>query len=77
MIIDPQGLTPVEWCDRMVNELKTFGQFQVLTPSGNWQDWATQLLYQPKLDKFKIPHPQDFSSFEEWAMRFNEVVQIK
>lgn len=72
-MIDPTGMTPREWTDRMALLLR-------VTPlkierDEDWRVWARHVLQDPNISRRNPPNP-DFFEFEEWASRFNQVVPV-
>lgn len=76
MIIDPRGLTVKEWCDYMVDELYQFGTIPTLQRERAWPQWAMAVIQLPGIAKFSPPDPRGFSTWLEWAERFNQTVII-
>lgn len=75
-IIDPQGSTPRDWCDRMVLELEQFGTIPILVREMSWKDWGRQVISLPEISRFDPPSPELFgdNDFVEWATYFNDAV---
>lgn len=71
-VIDPSYLTAKEWTDFMVSVLEQFGNIGRLEDEGAWRDWAVQLFNLPALSGTIVPNPHEFTTWQDWAARFNE-----
>ncbi len=77
MNIDPLGMTVIEWTDRMALPVSGTGTtIERLDDPNEWQDWAAELLDTPNLEGQNAPNPYQFDDWREWAMRFNQVVDL-
>ena len=76
MNIDPRGMTVIEWTDRMWIMLDKVTLVERLDNPDEWQDWAEGLSDSPSLEGQNIPDPYAFDDWREWAMRYNQVVEL-
>lgn len=72
--IDPRGMKPREWCDRMVLELDRFGTIPVIMSNGEWRTWADEVIQLSEISMFQPPSPDSYDEFEDWAIDFNDAV---
>lgn len=72
-MIDPRGMTPIEWTDRMALLLRV--QPLKLSRNEDWRAWARHVKQDPSIARHNPPDP-DFFEFEDWAFRFNQVVPV-
>lgn len=75
MIIDPRGLTAIEWTDYMADELSVLPM--KLFREDEWRDWARHVIQDPNISKHNPPDPDQFEHWMEWAFRFNEAVPLE
>lgn len=75
-IIDPQGMSPQDWCDRMALELDAFGLIPVMTHGMGWKEWGRQVIQLQRISRMDPPNPDDYEDFEEWATYFNDAVFV-
>jgi hypothetical protein len=76
MIIDPRGLSVIEWTDFMADELSGFSTAPRLVSPEDWQGWALAVCQSPRIAAFNPPNPTVFASWLEWAERFNSAVDL-
>jgi hypothetical protein len=76
MKIDPRGLTVIEWCDYMTDELTGFSQPPRLDDSEQWLGWALAVCQSPRIAAFNPPNPLQYSDWQEWAELFNQAVDL-
>lgn len=77
MNIDPRAFdTFMEWSDRMNLILDPLRLAEKFLPGDNWQDWASEVIDSPNLEGQNAPNPYQFRDWKEWAMRFNQVVDL-
>jgi hypothetical protein len=76
MNIDPRGMNFVDWSDRMNLILDPLRIAVRFFEGDNWQDWAAQLVDSPGLPEHNLPMPYQFGNWEEWAMRFNQTIDL-
>ena len=76
-IIDPKGLTVTEWTDYVGSDLWEFGQVPKLLDPKNWQDWGASVLGMTSISGINLPNPYNFTNWQEWAMRFNEIIDSR
>ncbi len=75
-LIDPRGVTPNDWCDRMVLELDMFGTIPIFGLEMGWKEWGRQVIQLSEISVFDPPNPDTYedSEFEDWAIDFNDAV---
>lgn len=75
-LIDPRGVTPRDWCDRMVLELDQFGTIPIYGLEMDWKEWARQVIQLAEISVFDPPNPDQYleEEFEDWAIDFNDAV---
>lgn len=76
MIIDPRGLSVIEWTDYMNDELIGYSQPPRLDDPDEWRAWALIVSQSPRIAAFNPPNPAQFTDWAEWAERFNQVVDL-
>jgi hypothetical protein len=76
MNIDPRQLTVTQWADAMTLQLTGFSQPPRLDSPDWWQGWALVVNQSPRIAAFNPPNPYAFSDWREWAMRFNQAVDL-
>lgn len=76
MNIDPRGMTVIEWTDRMALPLDSMVIPERLDDPKQWREWATNILDTPNFEGQNAPNPYQFDDWREWAMRFNQVVDL-
>lgn len=76
MIIDPRGLSVIEWTDFMTDELLGFSLPPRLDDPTTWQTWALSVCQSPRIAVFNPPNPRQFTDWREWADRFNQAVDL-
>jgi hypothetical protein len=77
-VIDPRGMAPRDWCDRMALELDAFGLIPIINHGMTWRDWALQVVQLQRISRMDPPNPDDFEDdgFEEWATYFIDAVFV-
>jgi hypothetical protein len=68
MIVNPYGLTLIEWADRLTDNYPQLGRLM----DNDWQSWGGRLLLVAG-DK-QVPSPSDFTTWREWAETLSEVL---
>jgi hypothetical protein len=76
MIIDPRGLSVIEWTDFMTDELSGFSTPPRLDDPQQWQGWALVVCQSPRIARFNPPNPYQYANWLEWAERFNQTVEL-
>lgn len=73
-MIDPRYMDVVEWTDRVAATLP----FPVnrLFDEVDWREWARNLIQYPSVSRFNPPDPEHFVAWQQWAERFNQVVEL-
>lgn len=75
IVVDPRGLTPRDWCDYTGDNLVQFVGIMKIDRDDQWKDWGMHALNVLRRRGYSIPDPAFYVSFEEWAMRFNQLIQ--
>jgi hypothetical protein len=73
-VIHPRGMSPRDWCDRMVLELDRFGTIPVIMADEEWKQWGREVIQLSEISIFDPPAPDFYEDFEEWAIDFNDAV---
>lgn len=73
-IIDPRGLTAVEWCDYTADNLAGIVAPMKISGEAEWKDWARHAVQNPRLGGLNPPNPNYFEDWREWADRFNQAI---
>jgi hypothetical protein len=76
VIIDPRGLTVIEWTDYMADELVGFSLPPRLDDPEQWRMWALIVSQSPAVAAFNPPNPLQYLDWSEWAERFNQTVDL-
>lgn len=75
-LINPEGMDPQDWCDRMVLELDRFGTIPIYGLGIDWKEWGRQVIQLYEISIFDPPNPDSYQDdeFEDWATDFNDAV---
>jgi|APCry1669192010_1035390.scaffolds.fasta_scaffold71641_2 hypothetical protein len=73
-VIDPRGMTVMEWTDRMIPLLIEYGNIGKLDKPSNWQEWARSVILINQQWQNSVPNPYQFKDWLEWAERFLQVI---
>lgn len=76
MNIDPRGMTLTDWTDNMSFILDKMVLVERLDNEEEWREWATNIIDTPTFEGQNVPNPYQFDDWREWAMRFNQVVDL-
>lgn len=71
-MIIPIGVSEQEWFDFTTLDLSSYGQLPRY--SGDWRESASSWMLNSQIAQLNIPRPEIFSTFQEWAFRFNQTV---
>lgn len=74
MIIDPRGMSVIEWTDRVNGLLSPYGATPRLDDLDEWKEWAYGILRVPNIADWGIPSPLYYTSWVAWADDFNKVL---
>ena len=66
----------MDWADRMSLVLDSMVIPEKLLDPEEWREWATNILDTPNFEGQNVPNPYQFEDWMEWAMRFNQVVDL-
>lgn len=72
-MINPTGMTAVEWTDRMAQLLPNITPLKI-SREEEWGKWAFHVVQTSEISKYNPPNPDLFSDWREWAYRFNQMV---
>ncbi len=75
-VIDPRGLTVMDWTDSMALLLRDNTSAMKLQDPEKWREWASNLIGDPDFVGQNTPDPFQFDDWREWAMRFNSTVEL-
>lgn len=73
-MIDPIGMTAVEWTDRMAILLPV--TTMKINREQDWRVWARHVLQATEISRYNPPQPDAFDDWTEWARRFNQTVPV-
>ena len=73
-VVNPDGMTAMEWTAAMHINLERFGAIPILQNDKNWQDWGASISSLSSLNGMVIPNPYEFNDFQGWAQRLNETL---
>lgn len=76
MSIDPQGMTVTQWTDAMAIDLTGKATTPRLDAATHWQQWALVVCQAPRIARANPPNPLFFADWREWAVRFNESIDL-
>jgi hypothetical protein len=76
VIIDPRGLSVIEWTDFMADELLGLSLTPRLDHASDWRGWALVVVQSPQISRFNPPNPYEFTDWRHWAERFNQTVLL-
>lgn len=74
IVVDPRGLTTTEWCDYTGDNLSRFVPVMKVASDDEWKVWGSHALNVLRRRGVSVPDPYKFPEFEEWAMRFNQLI---
>jgi hypothetical protein len=73
-IIDPRDTPPLEWIDTVADLYSGVIPLMILREDGEWREWGYHARQTLSLRGILTPDPDEYSEFEDWAMRFNQVI---
>lgn len=71
-MIIPIDITELDWFDASITDLVSYGV--LARYEGDWRECASQWMLNSELSQLNLPRPETFSTFQEWAFRFNQTV---
>lgn len=74
-MIDPTGMTAIEWTDRMSQLLPNILPVKIHREE-EWRDWANHVCQAASISRYNPPNPAQFADWREWADRFNDTVPL-
>lgn len=75
MIIDPRGMSVLDWTAQMAINLDPYGFTGVLDNPLAWKVWARNVVEFPAISLANPPDPDDFTDWREWAIRFCQATE--
>lgn len=72
--VNPYGVPPMEWCDVTADNLSSVTQVMKINSDDEWRSFGEYILSALRRRGAVVPDPTRFGSFEEWAVRFNQVI---
>lgn len=75
-MIDPRGLTAIQWCDSTALALSDLVTVPILSREEEWPMWAISVSSNTRISAFHPPDPRHFTDWREWAMRFVQAVPL-
>lgn len=72
--IDPRVMTAQEWTAAVTLDLEQFGSVPQLLDVNQWHAWAATVVGMSAISGVVLPDPYDFTDWNEWATRFNEIM---
>ena len=76
MSIDPTDMTVTQWTDAMTIDLTGISTPPRLDSPLAWQQWALVVSQSPRVARTNPPNPLQFTDWREWAIRFNESIDL-
>lgn len=76
MNIDPRGLTVLQWAHFTTPLLAPFGVPPIMISADTWRVWARSVIQLSAIAQQRPPDPETYSSWQEWAFRFNQAVAL-
>lgn len=74
-MIDPRGMSVIEWTDRMAQLLPNITPLKLYRPE-DWRVWARHVLQSTSISRYNPPNPDQFEDWTLWADRFNQTVPV-
>lgn len=68
-MINPIGLTLLQFADAVMLDNGDAYGFGRLTDESEWQDWAANFVRAQPFAQRTVPNPYQFTDWREWAMR--------
>ena len=72
-MIDPRYMTAMDWAAQTTQALVQYGAIPILQDETQWRDWADCVTALPQIASVNPPRSLGFDSWQEWALRFNEL----
>lgn len=73
MSIMPIGISFTDWAANLRNEYPAL-EFPIITDENLWKEWAQSLILEPSFNNVALPDSRLFGSWQEWAIRFTEII---
>jgi hypothetical protein len=71
LVVDPRGLSVIEWADYTTNNIEAFGVVGRLDSEDSWMEWAQNVASLSEMQRRGVPPPYMYSSWRDWALDFN------
>jgi hypothetical protein len=68
-MIDPRGMTLLQWADAVILANGDAWSFGRLVNEADWQLWATGFVRAQPFAQRRPPDPFQFTDWQDWAMR--------
>jgi hypothetical protein len=75
-VIDPRGLSFVEWSGRSAPLLVAYGTVPIARSEHDWAGWAAAVISFSQFGGVNAPQPHRFSGWRDWALQFNLSVSL-
>lgn len=72
-MIDPRGMTVLDWTDSMAPVLDRYGVTARLDDPTQWREWGRLICDIPAVRAQAPPEPEMFDDWMMWAMEFDSV----
>lgn len=72
-MIDPRGLSLMDWADSTVPVLDPYGVTARLERPEEWREWARVITDIPAVRAQNPPDPSLFADWREWAEELNRI----
>ena len=73
-VIDPRGMPILEWIDSVADLLAGDIPLMIASKDSDWREWGWHVRQTLIARGILTPDPSVYLDFEEWAMRFNQVL---
>ena len=74
-MIDPRGMTWLDWADGVVLAVGDAWSFGVPPPETGWRDFAVGFVRAPPFAQRVPPDPYQFDNWRDWAMRMYPILE--
>jgi hypothetical protein len=71
IMVDPRGLSVIEWADYTTTNLEAFGVVGRLDREDDWRTWAQNVASLAEMQRRTVPPPYMYSDWRDWAVEFN------
>jgi hypothetical protein len=74
-LVDPRGLETRDWVDYTADNLSSFVRVMKIADGSQWREWGDHVRQSLRSRGILVPQPDQFDDWEEWAIRFNQVIE--